>query len=219
MKISAMKALKTASVIGMAIALSGCVTLLPKVKPAQLYRFGYEPELVDQTKTTAPQGQMPIGLIFGTVTFPGDSAGDQILTVEGSEVSYVAQARWAASASGLFNEAVSAGFARSSQIVSLEPRGPTAANYRLDISVRKFETNYRRNRPTVSVALDARLIRVSDRAVVGQKYLNADIEVRRNRMNEMANGYNQATTQVVSDLVKFTETALQAAEQAAPTAQ
>ncbi|MFT4075263.1 MAG: ABC-type transport auxiliary lipoprotein family protein [Asticcacaulis sp.] len=208
-----MKTLRTATVLGAAIALTGCVTLLPKTKPAQLYRFGYTPELVEQKAVAAGTagravGMAPTGIVFGTVTFPQDSAGDRIMTVEGSQVSYIAEARWTSAASGLFKDAISTGFARGGQTVTLEPRGPTAANFRLDISVRKFETDYTRNRPTVSIALDARLIRLSDRLVVGQKFISADIAVRKNDMSLMSEGYNQATTQVVTSLIDFSEDAL-----------
>jgi cholesterol transport system auxiliary component len=207
-----MKTLTTVTVLGAALALTGCVTLLPKTKPAQLYRFGYTPELVEQKAeaagTAGAVGKTPVGIVFGTVTFPQDSAGDRIVTVEGSEVAYVAEARWTSGAAGLFKDAISTGFARGGQTVTLEPRGPTAANFRLDISVRKFETDYTRNRPTVSVALDARLIRLSDRMVVGQKFISADVAVRKSDMSLMADGYNQATTQVVSGLIAFSEEAL-----------
>ena len=215
-----MKTVKVAAIVGAAVALSGCVTLLPKTKPAQLYRFGYTPEHVEQkaqaAATAGAVGKAPTGIVFGTVTFPQDSAGDRIVTVEGSEVAYVAEARWTSSASGMFKDAISTGFARSGQTVTLEPRGPTAANFRLDISVRKFETNYTRNRPTVSVALDARLIRLSDRMVVGQKFISADVPVRKSDMSLMADGYNEATTQVVTGLIAFSEEALAAFPQTTP---
>lgn len=214
-----MKTLGAATVLGAALALTGCVTLLPKTKPAQLYRFGYTPELVEQKAeaagTAGAVGKAPTGIVFGTVTFPQDSAGDRIVTVEGSQVAYVAEARWTSPASGMFKDAISTGFARGGQTVTLEPRGPTAANFRLDISVRKFETDYTRNRPTVSVALDARLIRLSDRMVVGQKFISADVAVRKSDMSLMADGYNQATTQVVTGLIAFSEEALAAFPQTA----
>jgi cholesterol transport system auxiliary component len=214
-----MKTLTTVTVLGVALTLTGCITLLPKTKPAQLYRFGYAPELVEQKAqaagTAGAVGKTPVGIVFGTVTFPQDSAGDRIVTVEGSEVAYVAEARWTSAASGMFKNAISTGFARGGQTVTLEPRGPTAANFRLDISVRKFETDYDHKRPTVSVALDARLIRLSDRMVVGQKFISADVAVRKSDMSLMADGYNQATTQVVTGLIDFSEEALAAFPQTA----
>jgi|GEM_PF-249715 len=217
------KTLRTVTVLGAFVALSaslaGCVTLLPKTKPAQLYRFGYAPELVEQKAeaagTAGVAGRAPTGIVFGTVTFPQASAGDRIVTVEGNEVAYVAEARWTSSAASLFKDAISTGFARGGQTVTLEPRGPTAANFRLDISVRKFETDYDHKRPTISVALDARLIRLSDRMVVGQKFISADVPVRKSNMSLMADGYNEATTQVVTGLIDFSEEALAAFPQTA----
>ena len=97
-----MKTLTTVTVLGAAMVLTGCVTLLPKTKPAQLYRFGYAPELVEQKAqaagTAGAVGKTPVGIVFGTVTFPQDSAGDRIVTVEGNEVAYVAEARWTSAA-------------------------------------------------------------------------------------------------------------------------
>jgi cholesterol transport system auxiliary component len=215
-----MKTLKAVTVLGAALTLTACVTLLPKTKPAQLYRFGYTPELVEQKADAAGTagravGIAPTGIVFGTVTFPQDSAGDRIVTVEGNQVAYIAEARWTSAASGMFKDAISTGFSRGGQTVTLEPRGPTAANFRLDISVRKFETDYTRSRPTVSVALDARLIRLSDRMVVGQKFISADVAVRKSDMSLMADGYNQATTQVVTSLIDFSEDSLASFAQSA----
>ncbi len=57
------------------------------------------------------------------------------------------------------------------------------------------------NRLTLSVALDARLIRQSDSMVVGQKFISADVAIRKSDMSLMADsyadGYNEAITQVV----------------------
>jgi cholesterol transport system auxiliary component len=203
------KLVKTLLVAGLAVSLSGCVTLLPKTKPAQLYRFGYEPALVEEKALTELRPSLPpLGIIFGGITFPKDSSGDQILTVDGAQASYVAEARWTTGASSLFTDAVTTGFARTAKTVTLEPRVPTAANYRIDISVRKFQTDYTRNKPTVSIAVDARLIRISDRVVVGKKFITADVAVRKNDMSQMADGYNQATTQVVAGLIEFSEATL-----------
>ncbi|WP_162148982.1 ABC-type transport auxiliary lipoprotein family protein [Asticcacaulis sp. AC466] len=195
-----------------ALLLSGCVTLLPKTKPAQLYRFGYDSALAPAAPTSGPVavGAAPTPIIFGSLNLPPDSGGDRILTVEGNQASYVAEARWTAPASALLHDAIATGFARAGHGVGLEPRGPTAAFYRLDVSVRKFQTDYTRNRPTVSVELDARLIRLSDRMVVGQKFISADVSVHRNDMEMMADGYNQAVTQVVTGLIAFSESSVAA---------
>lgn len=194
------------------LTLGGCVNVLPKVKPVQLYRFGYHPDLLKDkdaaaaatTTTTAA----PVPLMLGAISFPPAGAGDQVMTTEDNEVSYVAQARWAASAQSMFTEAVSEGFARSDQTVMLVPRGPTAADYRLDVSVRRFEASYSHGRPTVYIGVDARLLRLSDRSVLAQRYISASVSVRRNDMTLISQGFDQATTEVVAGLTGFADASL-----------
>ncbi len=204
--------MRTFRIIATAVALTaltGCVTVGPKLKPVQMYRFGFDPALLDDKAalTAGGNGMPPVGVVLGTVTFPQDSGGDRITTVEGNEVSYVSQSRWTAPAQELFNEAVSAGFGYSDR-VRLESRGPSAANYRLDIAVRQFESDYSHNRPTVAIEFDARLIRLDDKAVVGDKYITESIPVGHNDMSMMADTYDKATTRAVAQLIAFCQDTL-----------
>ena len=189
----------------LSLGLSGCINVLPKTKPVTLYRFGYAPP---EGQAAAPTAAIPVALSLGSIQFPADSGGDRVTTVEDNEISYVAQARWTAPAQALFNDAVSEGFARSGGQVRLDTKGVTLAPYRLDVAVRKFETVYTRNKPTVSVALDARIIRMSDKAVVGQKFITEEIATKRNNMEVMVDAYNSATTAAVSDLIAFSQATL-----------
>ena len=205
-----MKTVKMALVafagLSVALGLSGCINLLPKTKPVQLYRFGYDAQTLDKA-AVVPAGS-PVGLTLGTVMFPAASAGDGILTVEGHELSYVAQARWATGAQAMFTSAVSEGFARSGGNLRLDPRGPSGAAYRLDLSVRHFESVYTRGKPTVTVSLDARITRLSDRAVMGERFITSDIGVGHNDMALTVDAYNEATSKVVAALIGFTEETL-----------
>ena len=193
-----------------AVGLSACVNVLPKTKPIQLYRFGYAPEVKkgdkDAEAPVAPAvngAAIPVQL--GQVDFPHEAEGDRVLTTEGNEVSYAGGARWAAPASELFQDAVKEGFSRGATTVRLDRRGASTTSYRLDMVVHHFESAYRRGKPTVSIALDARLMRLSDRVVVGQRYITADVGVRHNDMSLMAEAYDEATTEVVQALVGFTQ--------------
>ncbi|HEX7801047.1 MAG TPA: ABC-type transport auxiliary lipoprotein family protein, partial [Asticcacaulis sp.] len=198
--------------LGLTLGLGGCVNVLPKVKPVQLYRFGYHPGLLkDKDAAAVAPAAAPVPLMLGAISFPPASAGDQVMTTEDNEVSYVAQARWAASAQSMFTEAVSEGFARSDQTVMLVPRGPTAADYRLDVSVRRFEASYSHGRPTVYIGVDARLLRLSDRSVLAQRYISASVSVRRNDMTLISQGFDQATTEVVAGLTGFADASLKKA--------
>ena len=210
-----MKLAASAAILG--LTLTGCINVLPKTKPVTLYRFAFTPP---EGQAVTPSAAIPVALSLGAIQFPQDSAGDRVTTVEDNEISYVAQARWTAPVESLFNDAVSEGFARSDGQVRLDTRGLTMAPYRLDISVRRFETMYTHNKPTVSVALDARIIRMSDKAVVGQKFITEEVDTKRNNMEVMVDGYNQATTAAVNDLVAFsTATLAPLAEPATPMTQ
>ncbi len=198
-------ALKIAAVAVAALSLSGCINVLPKTKPVQLYRFGYAPASLGKDAAAPAAGTVLTPVNLGEIDFPQESMGDRITTTEANEVTYVAGSRWAAPAKQLFTEAVREGFSRSATSVRLDPRGPVATQYRLDLSVHRFESAYARGKPTVSVAMDARVIRLSDRAVVGQRYVTAEVAVRRNDMSMMAEAYDEATSKAVAELVGFTQ--------------
>ncbi len=192
-----------------ALSLGGCVTLLPKQKPVQLYRFSYDPaSLGKDTVSQAPLAPTPVPLALNIVTFPQASSGDRVLTSENNQLSYIADSRWAVPAQVLFNEAISDGFARAGRGLQLEARGPGAATYRLELNVRKFETDYHRGKAMVAVDMDARIIRLSDHAIVGQRYVTADVGLQHNDMTDMVEAYNKATTQAVMTLVDFSQETL-----------
>jgi cholesterol transport system auxiliary component len=197
------------TVLGLAATLSlgGCVTLLPKQKPVQLYRFSYDPASLgkDADVSQAPLTATPTPLALSVMAFPQASAGDRVLTSENNQLSYVADSRWAVPAQVLFNEAISDGFARAGHGLQLESRGPGAATYRLELNVRKFETDYHHGKAMVAVDLDARLVRLTDHVIVGQRYVTADVGVQRNDMSDMVEAYNKAITQAVIGLVDFSQ--------------
>jgi len=200
------------------LSLGGCVTLLPKQKPVQLYRFSYDPASLgkDAEVPSAPAAPVAIPLALSIAAFPQASSGDRVLTSENNQLSYVADSRWAVPAQVLFNEAISDGFARAGRGIELEARGPGAANYRLELDVRKFETDYRRGKAMVAVDMDARIIRMTDHAIVGQRYVTADVGLQHNGMTDMVEAYNKATTQAVIALVDFAHETIATSGDAVP---
>ncbi len=203
-------ALSSMTLLAVAVfGLSGCINVLPKTKPIQLYRFGYTTEPRKGDKDAAPVAPpvngAAIPVQLGQIDFPQEAGSDRILTTEGNEVSYAGGSRWAAPASELFQDAVKEGFSRGATTVRLDRRGASSTSYRLEMVVHHFESAYKRGKPTVSIALDARLVRLSDRVVVGQRYITADVGVRHSDMSLMAEAYDQATTEAVQALVGFTQ--------------
>jgi cholesterol transport system auxiliary component len=68
-----------ALVLAAALALAGCVTLLPKADPVTLYRFGAAPV----EATAAAEAGVRIGIVRAPTLFQRESAGDQLLSVSG----------------------------------------------------------------------------------------------------------------------------------------
>ncbi|HEY8004035.1 MAG TPA: ABC transporter, partial [Phenylobacterium sp.] len=128
--------LRLAALAACALALSGCISLLPKSKPAQLYRFGPAPSAAN-----APARPGSVAVFRTNGSFQAESSDDRILTVGDGKAAYIAQSRWVAPAEVLFNEAVSQAFDASPvRLIARGQQGRSA--YALRIDVRTFETRY-----------------------------------------------------------------------------
>ncbi|HET6970464.1 MAG TPA: ABC-type transport auxiliary lipoprotein family protein [Phenylobacterium sp.] len=209
--------LRLAAVACVAAGLSGCITLLPKTKPAHLYRFG---EPAPAEAAAAPAGK--VGVFRTSGVFQRESAGDRVLTVTGSQVAYIAQTRWAAPATVLWDEAVVAAFDADPGPVRLVSRGePASAAYILRLDVRNFEARYDkgpRAAPTVLVRVRAAMIRGSDKQVA-EKIFEAAVPASGNRVGAIVPAYDKAVAQVLKAIVAWTsQQVATAGPSAAPTA-
>ena len=197
--------LRFALVAACAAALAGCVSLLPKAKPAQLYRFTAAAGAI---ATAAPTGGPSYAVVQSRGSFDRAASGDRILTVTGDQVAFVAEARWIAPAAVLFDEAVSRAFDSNAGPARLATRGEaTRFDYVLRLDVRDFVAVYEHGRdaaPTVVVRLRANLIRIRDRAPVGDQVFEARVKAYDNRVSAIAAGFGKAVEQVLSQVVTWT---------------
>jgi cholesterol transport system auxiliary component len=182
-----------------ALALSGCISLLPKSKVSQMYRFG-------PTPAAAPAAQTGSVSVFRTNgDFQEEAADDRILTVSGGKAAYVAEARWVAPAQVLFDQAVVNAFDASP--VRLIARGQQGhAAYALRIDVRSFEARYDsglNEAPTVVVHLHAALTK-ADQSSVGESDFEARVPASDNRVGAIVAAYDKAATEVIGKLVAWT---------------
>ncbi|CAN7263545.1 ABC-type transport auxiliary lipoprotein family protein [Phenylobacterium sp. LjRoot225] len=181
----------------LAFSLSGCISLLPKVKASQLYRFGVP-------VAEAPDRPDAIGVFRAGGLFQREAAGDRILTITGDRASYIAETRWVAPSEALFDEAVSAAFDSAPGRVRLIPRGePAHANLALRLDVRNFETRYGEGRDPV-VLIRIRAVLVRDRAAVAERIFEARAPAERNRVAAIVAAYNTALGKVLGDIVAWT---------------
>lgn len=186
-----------------AVALSGCISLLPKADPVQLYRFGRSPASLTDA---SPTNRVPVSL--NPVEFPQAAEGDRILTVvDGGAVAYVADSRWAAPAETLFSEALERAFeerAQTSRLVGRRELEP--GRFLLDVDVRSFEARYDADAaPTAVVGLRARVLRLPERTVVAEQMIEKQQPASENRVTAIVAAFDAATDAALSDLVTWTD--------------
>ena len=186
-----------------ALAVSACVSLLPKTKPAHLYRFG---QSAGAEAVTATPGE--IGVFRTNATFQRESAGDRLLTVEGGKIAYVAETRWVAPAAVLWDEAVLAAFDADGGPVRIISRGePATAAYVLRLDVRNFEARYLNGpklAPTVVVRVRAAMTRGADRGLVAERIFEKQVPAADNRVGAIVPAYDKAVAEVLGDVVAWT---------------
>lgn len=201
--------LRLAALGACALALSGCISLLPKSKPAHLYTFGRPAPAA--AGTTAPQSAAAVGVFRATGLFQHESAGDRLMTVSAdNKVEYIAQTRWAAPASVLFDEAVLNAFDTGARNVRLVSRGePARSDYALRLDVRNFEARYDRGpkaAPLVVVRVRAQLTRDMNRNVAGEQIFEATARAGDNRVGAIVQAYDKALGDVLGKLVGWVDT-------------
>lgn len=186
-----------------AVALGGCVSLFPKAEPAQLYRFGPSAPAAG----VAGEGMVPLGL--ASVDFAAAASTDRIMTVTGSEVAYIAGARWATPARTMFTESLRQSFSRSARVVNLIDRSEMrASNLLLSVDVNSFEVRYENGRgaaPVAVVSLDAKIVRYPDRSVVAHRAFEARQPASDNRVGAIVQAIDAANSQVVSEMVTWAD--------------
>ncbi|MBR7619360.1 membrane integrity-associated transporter subunit PqiC [Phenylobacterium sp. 20VBR1] len=188
-----------------AVALTGCISLFPKSKPANLYQFDYVMP-ADAAAPTAP------GDLFGVLKlangFTKAAAGDRIMTLTGgSDVAYIAEARWASPASVLFDEAVNKAFDQDGAPAHLIGRGEIGkSDYVLKLDVREFQVTYAapKGRPSVVVNVHATLTKSGDRSLVAERSFTKTVAADDDRQAAIVRAFNVAVSGVLRDLVEWT---------------
>jgi cholesterol transport system auxiliary component len=195
--------LRAALAAVLALALAGCISLFPKTPPAQLYQFGVN---------GAPPAQAGPGASFNVqrvlTGFVDVSGGDRIVTVNGNEVAYIANARWATPAANMFDEAETRAFQNADGPARLLRIGDAAAapiSLRLDVQT--FEARYENGPkapPTVVVSLRAVLINTLDRKVLGDEVFVSRQPAADNRVGAIVDAYDAAVTDVLGRVAAWT---------------
>ncbi len=194
----------------LALGLSGCITVFPKTKPSQLYRFDGRQTVIAAAN---PAGTR-VGVVRAGGSFNAAAAGDRILTVTGSQVAYLAQSRWAEPADTLFNEALLGAFNAGPGPTRLVIRGePARADYTLRLDVQRFEAVYDhgpRSAPDVRIEVHMVLIRASDRVLVKDETIAVQARATDNRVSAIVAAFDKAVGEALAAIVTNTNSSLTA---------
>jgi cholesterol transport system auxiliary component len=189
----------------MAAALAGCISVLPKAAPAQLYSFGegMAPRAVAQT------GQPRFAVEALPISFNRASASDRILTMTGNQAAYIKGARWDTGAEYLFEAALTNAFGADGGAARLMARGEQVRpDYLLKLEVRTFETRYLQGLgapPTVVVSVYAVLSKPGDRILAADHLFTASVPAADNRVGAITTAYDQAVTQTLGNLTGWVD--------------
>jgi cholesterol transport system auxiliary component len=206
--------IRIAGVALLAVSLTGCVSLFPKAKPAQTYRFGGAGEAASGTSQVSPPGAF--GVLKAPTGFVRAAAGDQILTIsDGGQTAYVAGARWVSPAQVLFDEALDRAFDADPGRARLIARGEVGkAELVLKLDVRAFEADYLsgdKAAPTVRVEVRALITRNLDRSLVTDQLFVASVPAGDNRVGPISAAFDKAVASVLAQVVAAANAAAPAA--------
>jgi cholesterol transport system auxiliary component len=187
-----------------ALLISGCVSLLPKTTPAQLYELN-----ADLGPALDAPAAAKVNVRLGPVAFKPAAGGDRLLTVNGEEAAFVGGARWEAPAQTLFDAALARAFetrARTSRLISRADA--TGSSYILSIDVDDFEVRYVTGRgapPSAEVSLRARLVRYPERTVMLDRTFTADAPASADRVSAIVRAYDKALGEALDGLIEATD--------------
>lgn len=191
--------LKVVGAAALALALSGCISLLPKSKPSQLYRFGQPVAEASATPGT-------IGVFQANGLFPNEASSDRILTIDGGKAAYIAQSRWIAPAIVLWSEAVQSAFDADPGRVRLNVRGQAGkSEYVLRLDVRSFEARYEGGSgaaPTVVVRVRG-LMSKMDMSKTSERVFEVKTRASDNRVGAIVAAYDKSVADVLAQIVTW----------------
>ena len=195
--------LRAALCVAVAFSLPGCVSLLPKTTPAQLYSL-----TVAASPTNAAEISRGFNVQRLPTAFASEAEGSQILTVDGDQAAYIAAARWDAPAAQLFDEAETMAFDRASGPARLLRAGDSASGpVGLRLDVQSFEARYLggpKAAPTVVVSVRALLIGTADHKVIADQVFESQRPAADDRVGAIVDGFDAATTDVLTRIVDWT---------------
>ena len=190
------RALPALAAMALPLALGACISVFPKAKPVQMYRFG------DNVAAPAQPLARPMLVAKGTIDFAAGTAGDRILTTRGTENAYIGQVRWTSPAALMFDAALLRAFDQPGSPRLVERGEPLVAPCTLRLDVRSFEASY--PGPSALVRVRATLIRNADRTEIAEKMFEVSTPASDNRQAPIVAAFDVSVSKVIGDIRDWT---------------
>ena len=194
--------------MALTVVIGGCISVLPKSPPVQLYTFGQRPPPLAPSPSAALKPSARVAVALTAITLPRAAAGDQILTLTGQQAAYVASARWLTPAVLMFQADAERALETGVGRVRILPRGDAgAAQALLRLDVRNFEARYEQGAggaPTILVDVRATLSTPGGEPLADETF-TAREPAAENRVGEIVGAYDRATSQVLDRAAAWTD--------------
>jgi cholesterol transport system auxiliary component len=183
--------------------LGACVTVFPKEKPVQMYRF----EDIAAPVAASPADRFTVRASVSG--FDPAAASDRILSATGDDTAYIAQARWVSPAISLFDTAVDRAFqAHGGPATLLAPGEVAAPDQRLFLDVETFEVRFDQARgapPHVAIVVRAALEDTRKPAARSERLFRADVTADADAMSAIVTAFDRAVTNVLGQVVDWVD--------------
>lgn len=193
-----MKTLLRLAALGAALALAGCVNLLPQSTPSSIYRLS----------TPEPAGGNAAGRQVVRVDLPlaprGIASDEIAISLSNGELAFIDGAKWISTTPRLVQDLVIGAIdAYEPDLIASRPEDGVIAEYELHTEVRSFEAVYRDGpdlAPLVIIQMRVRMVRLSDRSLLGVQAVGAQAQARSNTVGDIVAAFDAAAQETASEI-------------------
>ena len=185
-----------------AASLGGCSLLLPTPAP-QLYRL--TPKTSDAPKPTRASGELVVSTPMASESLDTERIA---LTRNRITLDYFAGASWTDRAPRMLQSLMIDAFEDSGRNIAVaRDSSDIGADYRLETVLRDFQARYAGtgdSAPIVVVSVDAQLLRMTDRRVVGHLLATKEAPAARNNLASIVEAFDAVVGEVIDQIVGWT---------------
>ncbi|WP_019959677.1 ABC-type transport auxiliary lipoprotein family protein [Woodsholea maritima] len=198
--------------LSVALGLSGCISVLPKAKPHQIYRLDAPIDLGSEGLEEAR-----LVLIERPIA-PRALINDKIaLAYPDGRIAYAAQSNWVSPVPALIQDRVMDAYAAEiPEIAAVRSEDGVRARWALRLEVRHFEALFDQGEdsaPLVRVMMRARIVDEQERSLISSRTVESEVRARSRTVSAIVEAFDGASTEVSRTLVTWSRDVLAAQPQ------